>query len=219
MWETDPLVPSLPPRLIVASATAERSRGCRSPGHSRRSAPSRWRQRSLTVWVGDSESTQVGYVDVASGLNPTWPLPDEHCSRTTAVRLLGLSRRYDGGSDAATSAPKVLKDYLAAVAKHHSVEPESLLLLKSDLDSHRSKSPSRLELAHAVTEVPLVVRLPGATRWGLRGCATAPHAPVRRRLLEQWLPPGSTRGTTGHRGGGLLRGWQRSPCAVWPSPS
>ncbi len=124
----------------------------------------------------DAESTQVGYVDVAASLDPAWPVPDETATqiRATAIRVLGLARRYEGGSDVSSSSvPKVLKDYVGAVASRLALGPEALLeALMADLVAAQVLVADTWTLRTQSPTAPLVVRLPGPTRWVCGNCAT-----------------------------------------------
>lgn len=124
----------------------------------------------------DAESTQVGYVDVAATLDPRWPVPDDTATqiRATALRLLGLARRYEGGSDISTSAvPKALKDYIAAVASRLGMDKESLLeALMADLVNAQVLAGDTWTLRTQSPTAPLVVRLPGPKLWVCGNCAT-----------------------------------------------
>lgn len=146
----------------------------------------------------DAESTQVGYVDVAAPLDHRWPVSVETATqiRATAVRLLGLSRRYEGGSDVSTSmAPKALKDYVVAVASRHAIDDKSLLeVLSADLIASQVLTTDTWTLRTQSPTAPLVVRLPGPSHWVCGNCATVhmhPSAGIcstsgcNRSVLEQ----------------------------------
>jgi len=124
----------------------------------------------------DAESTGVGWVDVSAPLIEGWPWSAELATqvRSTVVRILGLQRRYDGGSDLVTaSPPKAVNAYITQVCAVHGGESTSSLeVISRDLRTHGVLGEATWTLRTGSLTVPLVMRMSGNSRWQCENCTT-----------------------------------------------
>jgi DEAD/DEAH box helicase domain-containing protein len=124
----------------------------------------------------DAESTGVGYIDVAGPPSANWPVPKEIAVqlRASAIRILGIAKRYDGAYvPSSSSVPKVLRAFITQVAALHECVPEVLLVaLLEHLAASKVLSEATCTLLTSSVQVPLVVRSAGAKRWVCANCAT-----------------------------------------------
>jgi DEAD/DEAH box helicase domain-containing protein len=124
----------------------------------------------------DAESTGVGYVDVAVPISAGWPIAQDTAGqlRASAVRILGIAKRYDGAYVASSSGvPRVLRQFVSAVAVKHGCDADQLLeILVTDLTENGVLHEKTCSLLTAAITVPLIVRPAGSRRWICANCAT-----------------------------------------------
>ena len=204
-------------------ATAERSVVADYLADSRRSSAIQVAAAIFDRAGRDSESTQVGYVDVASGLNPTWPLPDETAAdpnhRGPAARpLKTLRRRQRRGDLIRTEGSQGLSGCCrqAPLGRTRVAPPGAQVRPGLDPSNRRrdlelrARSHRRSPLLCACLGPPA-----GSARIARQSTCTRPPASARTVAATRL----DSRNDRPPRRWTTTRGWQRSPCAVWPSPS
>ena len=121
----------------------------------------------------DVESTGIGYVEVRGGLRESWPVAAGHALqiRRSAVRILGLARRFPGGYESSGAMPRALTDYLRAVARRLQVDEPTLAgSVEAELTRAGVMDPSWI-LKTDRADVALVVVPHPAERWVCPNCA------------------------------------------------
>lgn len=121
----------------------------------------------------DLESTGIGYVDVRSPLRHRWPVAPEVAveARRAAIRILGLSRRYQGGYNGSDRMPRVLRDYLRKVAQRHSTDADTLAgVVEAELTGSSVMDQSWVLNTHRL-DVALELVPGSAQRWVCANCS------------------------------------------------
>ena len=124
----------------------------------------------------DIESTRIGYVDSLAPLSGSWPLPDGLARevRRSSIRLLGSSKRFEGGEIRPTSAtPAAITAYLKRVATRHQCDEADLRTsLIEDLSQSGSIDAQSWLLRTSNLQSSLGVVPAGPTHWVCANCAT-----------------------------------------------
>jgi DEAD/DEAH box helicase domain-containing protein len=119
----------------------------------------------------DIESIGLGWVDADVAVSG-WPIAEGTAREVvrSVIRLLGDRRRFVGGN-AGTTMPKAVKEYVAAVAKHHLVDEDALLgRVESTIDRPGVAPSWVLATASADSHLRVVVAT-GPERWVCPTCA------------------------------------------------
>jgi DEAD/DEAH box helicase domain-containing protein len=109
----------------------------------------------------DAESIGLGYVDAFTPIS-TWPLSTEtsHEALRSVLRILGIGRRFPGGSqwsDSAGRMPRAVRDYLTAVAGRHVVNPQEIISAAETTIAREGVAPSwTLATTSAVSQLEIV---------------------------------------------------------------
>lgn len=124
----------------------------------------------------DAESTGVGWVDVTRPLVGGWPWaePVARQVRASVVRILGVQRRYEGGSDTRTDGvPRAVKSYVARVCQVNGGDAEQVLeVAKLDLSTNGVLAEGTWTVRTGSASVPLAVRLGEKSVWSCDNCGT-----------------------------------------------
>ncbi|WP_062519293.1 DEAD/DEAH box helicase [Demequina silvatica] len=124
----------------------------------------------------DLESTRLGVVHARAEVAQDWGIPPEAASQVTAsvIRLLGVAKRFEGGYAAlTTTAPRVVKKYLARVAAKHSLDATTLTARVGEHLQLQSVIDSSWTLQTQSHPDSLVLRAPSVSVWVCDNCATA----------------------------------------------
>ena len=109
----------------------------------------------------DAESIGLGWVDARTSVTG-WPLPEQttHEAIRSVLRILGIARRFPGGSqwaDSAARMPRAVREYLTAIADLHHVDPQELIPAAESTIATEGVAPSwTLATASAVSRLEIV---------------------------------------------------------------
>lgn len=119
----------------------------------------------------DVESIGLAFVDAKLAV-AGWPLGREAATQAlrAAIRILGTSRRYQGGNSS-SGMPAAVKKYLKALAERHGADLEDLVDAATDALCRPGVAPDWV-LATVTAESQLELVLPGSSeRWICPSCA------------------------------------------------
>lgn len=123
----------------------------------------------------DAESIGLGYVDAATPISG-WPLSTEtsHETLRSVLRILGIGRRFPGGSqwsDSAGRMPRAVRDYLTAVAEQQQVNMQELIAAAETTIARDGVAPGwTLATTSAVSRLEIVAASSNK-RWVCKTCA------------------------------------------------
>jgi len=94
----------------------------------------------------DAESIGIGWVDARISVTG-WPLPAQtsHEAVRSVLRILGIARRFPGGSQWAGSAarmPRAVREYLTTIANLHHLDPKNSFLPQKAPSRWRASLPA-----------------------------------------------------------------------------
>lgn len=123
----------------------------------------------------DAESIGLGWVDARVSV-VGWPLPDDASREVvrSVLRILGISRRFPGGSDwvdAAPKAPREVRNYVEAVARARSVDPLELAEAVERTVTAPGVAPGWVLDTVGAASLLEIVDVPSEHRWVCQLCA------------------------------------------------
>lgn len=123
----------------------------------------------------DAESIGLGWVDARVSV-AGWPLA-EHTSREvvrSVLRILGINRRFPGGSQWANSGagtPRAVREYVEAVARRHDVDPLDLHAAVERTVVAAGVAPDWMLATVSAASQLEIVSSPGDQRWICHLCS------------------------------------------------
>lgn len=123
----------------------------------------------------DLESTQIGYVRQRAAAPSDWGVSSDVAEQavTTAIRLVGEAKRFEGGYVAfGSGAPKAVKTYLGRVAQKHSLNGATLTSQVGEFLRTSGVCDETWTLKTNSPEPALLVVPRSKERWTCSNCST-----------------------------------------------
>jgi DEAD/DEAH box helicase domain-containing protein len=144
----------------------------------------------------DLESTRLGVVLVRPEAPASWSMSAEVAAAVLAsvVRLIGISKRFEGGYNAQSSAaPKAVTTYLKRVAARHQVDWRTLVTDVGEFLRANSVTDGSWTLRTQTSQDSLELHTPGDKVWVCENCGTTHLHPSAGVCTNEECPKGVLR--------------------------